>query len=105
MKSNEACYEICMERGQASPPLQGRNITLMEKYKELKSKHPKALLLLNVGDFYMTYDKDAVECSFILGITLTKWHADGTYQAGFPSHALDMYLPKLVRAGHRIVIY
>lgn len=80
---------------------------LMKQYFEMKAKHPDAVLLFRVGDFYETYSSDAVISSEILGITLTK-RANGPGQtiemAGFPHHALDTYLPKLVRAGKRVAI-
>ena len=80
---------------------------LMKQYLEMKKKHPDAVLLFRVGDFYETFSDDAVEASRILGITLTK-RANGKAQAvelaGFPHHALDTYLPKLVRAGKRVAI-
>lgn len=80
---------------------------LMKQYLEFKSMHPDAILLFRVGDFYETFLEDAVMASEILGITLTK-RANGSAQsvelAGFPHHALDTYLPKLVRAGKRVAI-
>ena len=80
---------------------------LMKQYFEIKSKHPDAILLFRVGDFYETFSDDAVATSEILGITLTR-RANGAAQfvelAGFPHHALDTYLPKLVRAGKRVAI-
>ncbi|MDR2907970.1 MAG: DNA mismatch repair protein MutS [Bacteroidales bacterium] len=80
---------------------------LMRQYYEVKSKYPDALLLFHVGDFYETFGDDAVEASKILGITLTK-RANGAAQyvelAGFPHHAVDTYLPKLVKAGKRVAI-
>ncbi|MDE6632476.1 MAG: DNA mismatch repair protein MutS [Muribaculaceae bacterium] len=80
---------------------------LMKQYFEMKKKHPDAILLFRVGDFYETFSDDAVEASSILGITLTR-RANGSAQsvelAGFPHHALDTYLPKLVRAGKRVAI-
>ncbi|MBN1252373.1 MAG: DNA mismatch repair protein MutS [Bacteroidales bacterium] len=79
----------------------------MKQYQEIKSKHPDAILLFRVGDFYETFSDDAIKASGILGITLTK-RANGSAQfvelAGFPYHALDTYLPKLVRAGQRVAI-
>lgn len=79
----------------------------MKQYAEMKSKHPDAILLFRVGDFYETFSEDAIEASRILGITLTR-RANGSAQyvelAGFPHHALDSYLPKLVRAGKRVAI-
>jgi DNA mismatch repair protein MutS len=80
---------------------------LMKQYFEVKEKHPDAILLFRVGDFYETFLDDAVAASEILGITLTK-RANGSAQsvqlAGFPHHALDTYLPKLIRAGKRVAI-
>ena len=85
---------------------------MMRQYYDLKSKHPDAVLLFRCGDFYESWNIDAKTISDILGITLT-WrnnvfpHNHETYEgamAGFPHHALDTYLPKLVRAGKRIAI-
>lgn len=80
---------------------------MMKQYFELKAKHPDAIMLFRCGDFYETYSEDAVTASEILGITLTK-RANGqgktVEMAGFPHHALDTYLPKLIRAGRRIAI-
>ncbi len=80
---------------------------LMKQYAEMKRKHPDAVLLFRVGDFYETFSDDAITASEILGITLTR-RANGVAQyvelAGFPHHALDTYLPKLVRAGKRVAI-
>ncbi len=78
----------------------------MRQYNQFKAKHPDAILLFRVGDFYETYGEDAVKSSKILGITLTR-HGKGASQtelAGFPHHALDTYLPRLVRAGYRVAI-
>lgn len=80
---------------------------LMKQYNEIKSKYPDALLLFRVGDFYETFGEDAIKSSNILGIVLTKRaNGSGTYieLAGFPHHALDSYLPKLVKAGYRVAI-
>lgn len=80
---------------------------LMKQYFAMKEKHPDAILLFRVGDFYETFSEDAIASSEILGITLTR-RANGAAQfvelAGFPHHALDTYLPKLVRAGRRVAI-
>lgn len=80
---------------------------LMRQYKEMKKKHPDAILLFRVGDFYEIFGEDAITASDVLGITLTR-RANGKKSsielAGFPHHALDSYLPKLVRAGHRVAI-
>ena len=84
----------------------------MKQYNELKAKHPEAILLFRVGDFYETYDEDAVKAGEILGITVTRKFnskdkgSDGhaLKMAGFPYHSLDTYLPKLIRAGVRVAI-
>ena len=80
---------------------------LMTQYKEMKKKHPDAILMFRVGDFYEMMGEDAVKASEILEITLTRRRngkADSIELAGFPHHALDTYLPKLVRAGQRVAI-
>ncbi|MGI6337989.1 MAG: DNA mismatch repair protein MutS [Bacteroidales bacterium] len=80
---------------------------LMKQYMQIKAKHPDAILLFRVGDFYETFGEDAIKASEILGITLTR-RANGSASfvelAGFPYHALDTYLPRLVRAGQRVAI-
>jgi len=80
---------------------------LMKQYYDIKTKHPDAILLFRVGDFYETFGEDAIRTSDILGITLTR-RANGSASfvelAGFPYHALDTYLPRLVRAGQRVAI-
>ncbi|MBQ4038270.1 MAG: DNA mismatch repair protein MutS, partial [Bacteroidaceae bacterium] len=82
---------------------------MMKQFAEFKAKHPDAILLFRCGDFYETYSTDAVIASEILGITLTK-RSNGKgavaslEMAGFPFHALDTYLPKLIRAGRRVAI-
>lgn len=79
---------------------------LMRQYNEIKTKHPDALLLFRVGDFYETFGQDAIKASKILDIVLTK-RANGSSHielAGFPHHSIDTYLPKLVRAGQRVAI-
>lgn len=80
---------------------------LMKQYQEMKKKHPEAILLFRVGDFYEIFGEDAVTASDVLGITLTR-RANGKKSsvelAGFPHHALDTYIPKLVRSGHRVAI-
>ena len=80
---------------------------MMKQYFDLKAKHPDALMLFRCGDFYETYSEDAVTASQILGITLTRranGQAKTVEMAGFPHHALDTYLPKLIRAGRRVAI-
>lgn len=79
---------------------------LMEQYYEMKAKHPDAILLYRVGDFYETFGEDAVKASQVLGITLTSRNNGGSdiELAGFPFHSVDAYLPKLVRAGYRVAI-
>jgi len=80
---------------------------LMKQYNQIKARHPQALLLFRVGDFYETFGKDAIVASKILGIVLTarkNGSAGAVELAGFPHHSLDTYLPKLVRAGQRVAI-
>ena len=87
------------EKGEKTP-------ALSEQYKSLKEKHPDAMLLFRSGDFYHTLNEDAKKASDILGITLTKprTKSQGEFLASFPYHALDTYLPKLIRAGERVAI-
>lgn len=85
---------------------------IMEQYKELKEKHPGAVILFRIGDFYEAYDEDAAKIGEILGVTVTRKFSgkekgsDGhaLKLAGFPHHALDTYLPKLIKAGERVAI-
>ena len=79
----------------------------MKQYNQIKARHPEAMLLFRVGDFYETFGEDAVKASRILGIILTKRKngaAADMELAGFPHHSLETYLPKLVRAGQRVAI-
>ena len=89
-----------MEKAQLTP--------MMKQFYDLKAQHPDAVLLFRCGDFYETYCDDAVTASKVLGITLTRRNNKGSAaaieMAGFPHHALDTYLPKLIRAGHRVAI-
>lgn len=87
--------------------IEQKNEPLLKQYQEMKKKHPDAILLFRAGDFYEIFGEDAVQASDILGITLTRRQngIDSRIElAGFPHHALDMYLPKLVRAGKRVAI-
>ena len=88
-------------------PKKKKETPLMDQYNEFKAKYPDAILLFRVGDFYETFGTDAIKASSILGITLTR-RANGSAAhielAGFPHHAIDTYLPKLVRAGERVAI-
>lgn len=79
---------------------------LMKQYFQVKNKHPEAILLFRVGDFYETFGEDAVKASQVLGIILTSRNNGGSdiELAGFPHHSMDMYLPRLVRAGYRVAI-
>lgn len=83
---------------------------MMRQFFTLKQKHPDALLLFRCGDFYETYCEDAVAAAKLLGITLTKRNngrntsSAGAEMAGFPYHALDTYLPKLIRKGFRVAV-
>jgi hypothetical protein len=96
-----AAQESAPEAEQAAEPS-----ALAKAYESMKAKHPDAILLYRCGDFYEAFGKDAKAVSEVLGITLTRRNAkDITAQmAGFPHHALDSYLPKLVRAGKRVAI-
>ncbi len=90
-----------------SKPKESADTPLMKQYNTIKAKYPDALLLFRVGDFYETFGEDAVRTSNILGIVLTRRaNGSGTYMdlAGFPHHSLDLYLPKLVKAGLRVAI-
>lgn len=80
---------------------------LMRQYRKIKEKYPETILLFRMGDFFETFEEDAVTASKVLGITLTKRSNGGASEvplAGFPHHALDNYLPKLVRAGYRVAV-
>ena len=80
---------------------------LMLQYEQIKAQYPDAILLFRMGDFYETFGADAIETSAILGITLTRRANGGAAMvelAGFPHHAIDSYLPRLVRAGKRVAI-
>ncbi|MDE6523747.1 MAG: N-6 DNA methylase, partial [Muribaculaceae bacterium] len=96
------------ENGKTLPPkIDLKNGPILKQYQDLKKKHPDAVLLFRVGDFYECFGKDAVKASEILGITLTRRQSgvDSRIElAGFPQNALDTYLPKLVRAGQRVAI-
>jgi DNA mismatch repair protein MutS len=90
-----------------SKPKESADTPLMKQYNAIKAKYPDALLLFRVGDFYETFGEDAIRASNILGIVLTRRASgSGTYMelAGFPHHSLDLYLPKLVKAGLRVAI-
>ena len=98
---------LCKQNKRAMAKKDGELTPMMKQFFDLKAKHPDAVLLFRCGDFYETYCDDAVEASRILGITLTKrnnGYNKGDEMAGFPHHALDTYLPKLIRAGKRVAI-
>lgn len=95
-----ANYNAMSQAKDAEPELS----PMMKQFHNLKGKHKEAVLLFRCGDFYETYEEDAEVCARVLGITLTKSVKTGTKMAGFPYHALDTYLPKLIRAGHRVAI-
>ena len=107
-KAQQANGQFAAEPQQ--PGQQEKLSPILKQYLDLKAKHPDALLLFRVGDFYETYLQDAQKASSILGITLTRSNSrkgpDGKAleMAGFPHHALDSYLPKLIRAGQRVAI-
>ena len=98
------------EEKEEAKAAKGAITPLVQQYLDLKKKHPNAILLFRCGDFYETYKDDAVKASKILGITLTKSNGRKDDEgkplamAGFPYHALDTYLPKLIRAGERVAI-
>ena len=78
---------------------------MIDKFNELKTQYPDSVILFRVGDFYETYCEDAKKVADATGITLTKKSGEnGYYLAGFPYHALDIYLPKIIRAGNRVAI-
>ncbi len=94
-------------KNRAAKSGQGAETPLMRQYNRIKAQFPDAILLFRVGDFYETFDADARTASRILGITLTKRNNGGAALmdlAGFPYHSLDNYLPRLVRAGHRVAV-
>ena len=100
---------LCNSYLQSKMAIKEKELTpMMKQFFSLKEKHPDALLLFRCGDFYETYCEDAVVAAGILGITLTHRNngagARGDEMAGFPHHALDTYLPKLIRAGRRVAI-
>lgn len=112
-KAVEEAAQAVKELGEGDEPAQSPEISegqapaispLLQQFDELKAKHPEALLLFRCGDFYESYREDAVALSEVLGITLTKRSSDNINMAGFPYHALDTYLPKLIRAGKRVAI-
>ena len=88
--------------------METNKLSILLQYYDLKKKHPDAILLFRVGDFYVTYCEDAIDVAEILGITLTKRVSPNGKKklplAGFPHHVLDTYLPKIVRAGRRVAI-
>ena len=94
------------EQEQPTAEVVGEASPLARQYGEMKAKHPDAILLFRVDEFYMSFDDDAVAVSEILGIVLTRTQAKDITerQAAFPAHALDSYLPRLVRAGKRVAI-
>lgn len=98
------------QQKKTSDSMKQKETPMMRQFNEMKRQHPDALLLFRVGDFYETYCDDALKASEILGITLTRrsngssTQSSSTEMAGFPHHALDTYLPKLVRAGLRVAI-
>ncbi len=104
---DEKVFESNGDKIELADKVERQNTPLLQQYREMKKKHPDAVLLFRVGDFYEIFGKDAVIASEILGITLTRRQngVDSRIElAGFPHHALDTYLPKLVRAGKRVAI-
>lgn len=104
-KSEEKRQNEEEQKGKAKKENAQKTTGIQKQWNDLKAKHPDALLLFRVGDFYEMYNQDARKGSEILGITLTKRHGGAFKElAGFPHHALDTYLPKLIRAGERLAI-
>lgn len=79
-------------------------LPIIEQYRKMKESNPDAVLLFRCGDFYESYEEDAKILAEVLGITLTRRSSDNLQMAGFPYHALDSYLPRLIRSGHRCAI-
>jgi antirestriction protein ArdC len=107
--NHDAYVELLKTKGaqlsQNEKEQKGKYSSVMKQWKELKGKHPDALLLFRIGDFYEMYKQDAKRGSEVLGITLTKMNGSKDFHlAGFPHQALDTYLPKLIRAGERVAI-
>lgn len=107
--NHDAYVELLKNKGaqlsQNEKEQKGKYSSIMKQWKELKGKHPDALLLFRIGDFYEMYKQDAKRGSEVLGITLTKMNGSKDFHlAGFPHQALDTYLPKLIRAGERVAI-
>lgn len=107
--NHDAYVELLKTKGaqlsQNEKEQKGKNSSIMKQWKEVKGKHPDALLLFRIGDFYEMYKQDAKRGSEVLGITLTKMNGSKDFHlAGFPHQALDTYLPKLIRAGERVAI-
>lgn len=107
--NHDAYVELLKTKGsqlsQNEKEQKGKYSSIMKQWKELKGKHPDALLLFRIGDFYEMYKQDAKRGSEVLGITLTKMNESKDFHlAGFPHQALDTYLPKLIRAGERVAI-
>ena len=92
------------EDSDSDPVKEDKRATFRKQFEEFKEKHPDALLIFRCGDFYETYEDDAQIASEVLSITLTLDSKNKLKMAGFPYHALDTYLPKLIRAGHRVAI-
>lgn len=92
------------EDSDSDPVKEDKRATFRKQFEEFKEKHPDALLLFRCGDFYETYEDDAQIASEVLGIILTYDSNNKRKMAGFPHHALDSYLPKLIRAGQRVAI-
>ena len=92
------------EKSEAPEEVALSDSPIFKQFCDLKKKHPDALLLFRCGDFYECYEEDAKIAADVLGITLTVSQSSKRKMAGFPYHALDSYLPRLIRAGHRIAI-
>ena len=103
-EAEDVSEDVPAQNVEEEKPAAAESSPLLKQFDELKKKHPEAILLFRCGDFYESYREDAEAIAQVLGITLTKRSKDNVKMAGFPYHALDSYLPKLIRAGKRVAI-
>ena len=96
-------HQTITDRADTRKNLKTKDMENLTYFKQLKQQNPDAVILFRMGNFYQTFEEDAEKASNVLGITLTKRN-DGVRMAGFPFHALDTYLPRLIRCGNRVAI-
>lgn len=96
-------HQTITDRADTRKNLKTKDMETLTYFKQLKQQNPDAVILFRMGNFYQTFEEDAEKASNDLGITLTKRN-DGVRMAGFPFHALDTYLPRLIRCGNRVAI-